>query len=112
VKNDLVSDTTSSNKTLPLNNQSIIGFRLYSDSEGIHALAIEYADFNDTFCYRYNGQPTGSCDSYSIGDYLGILYGFLTISGLVLLVGSIIGYMRRKRHKARFKDWDKILELK
>jgi len=100
--------------TPPLHNQSIIGFRLYHDEEGIHALVLEYADFYDTLCYRYNGQPTGrkSCDTYSVGDYLGILYGFLTISGLVLLVGSIIRYILRKRQKAQFQTLDNILPLK
>ena len=74
-------------------------------------MGIEYADFNATGrCYNAMGEPTGKCPTES--DWLAIAWGFLTVMGATAIIGSINAYIRRKRHKKRFKELDNVLPIK
>jgi hypothetical protein len=99
------------NVTILSHNQSIIGFRVYNDTDGIFALVIEYADFNATGrCYNSRGELTRDCPTLS--DKLAVLWGFLTITGIVAPIVFRVLYLKRKRRKVYFKRIDEILSLK
>jgi len=92
-------------------NQSIIGFRVYCDNFGINALRIEYADFNATDpCYNSLGEETGKCPTTK--DFLAIIWGFLTVMSAFVLIGLVVGFMRRMRKKIEFRNYDALLPLK
>ena len=94
-----------------LANQSIVGFQVYSDSLGIHAMSIEYVEFPPTGrCYNAIGEPTGLCPAK--GDYLAILWGFFSVVIAVAIVFSVVGYIRKRRHKQDFLGNDSILPLR
>ena len=104
------TDKGSPNVTSLSQNQSIVVFQVYYNTSRIYAMRIEYADFNSSDqCHKPTGEPTGKCPTES--DWLALAWGFLTVVGVVSIVGSIIGYIHRKRHKKMFKELDGILPL-
>jgi surface protein len=101
----------NTNRTLLSRNQSIIGFQVYYDSLGIHAMKFEYAELpSKGRCLNAVGDPTGRCPSKT--DWFALLWGFLTMSGLFGICGFIFVRVRRRRHKMEFKAHDAILPLK
>ena len=94
-----------------LGNQSIVGFQVYSDSLGIHAIRIESVEFPPTGrCYNAIGEPTGRCPTKA--EYLAILWGVLTVMGAFAIVFTIVRNRRNKRHKKSYRKNDDILPLK
>ena len=91
-------------------NQSIVGLQVYYNSSGIRAIRFEYAEFpSKSPCVDSIGQPNGECPRK--GDWLAIAWGFLTVVGVVAVVGSIMAYIYRKRRKKLFLALDSILPL-
>mgnify|MGYP003342205299 CR=1 FL=1 len=92
-----------------LHNQSIIGFHVFYDmSSGIKGLSILYGDFNvttDEYACNKNDKKAQRNGMYSF------LYGVIAFSVPALMVIAVIMYFRRKRHKEKFKEIDKILPL-
>ena len=74
-------------------------------------MRIEYAEFPATGeCYDSMGGPTGNCPTKD--DYLAIAWGFLTVTGVAVIIGLIVRWIHRKRKKALFKQLDAILPLR
>ena len=91
-------------------NDRLIGFQVYYNLSGIHAMRMEFADFPPKGpCYDNKGDLNGQCLTES--DWLAILWGFLTLMGVAVIAGWIVGYMRKRRHKQMFRDLDAILPL-
>ena len=61
-------------------NQSVVGFQIYYDSFGIHAIRMKYAEFQPITgpCIDSMGRKKGQCLIKS--ERLAILWGFLTLS--------------------------------
>ena len=104
-------DFRTRNITILSMNQSIIGFRVYSDSFGINALRIEYADVNTSDrCYNSMGEETGRCPTSQ--DYLAILWGFVSFTVVIMLIALTSRFIRRRHQKIRYMRHDIVLPLK
>jgi len=112
-----VSSTVAGTTTVTnlATNQKIVGFRVYYDitptATGIIGVRIEYANFPRVgLCKNALLEPTGKCPTKY--EWLAILWGFLTMFSIIGLIGLIVGYIVRKRHKKDFAEFDVILPLR
>ena len=109
--NGLSEGSGSTNSMSLLSNQSIVGFQVFSDSLGIHAIRIGYAEFPPkSKCYDYNYEPTGNCPITA--DYLAIVWGVLSVVGPAAIIVAIVAYIRKRRHRQEFQNHDLILPLR
>jgi len=96
---------TINNQTVLDGNQAVIGFHVFHDSLGIHALKMEYAPMPPS-------KIISSDKSLSKSDQMAILWGFLTMAGVITLCVSLFVYFQRKRQKQEFRLIDQILPMK
>jgi hypothetical protein len=97
---------SGSNNSLSLYyNQRIVGFRTYYTTSGIQAMSVLYANITDPDDVNKDETETGN-------GMLSFVGGILAFSVPAIITICVVMYRRRKHHKQKFRDLDRILPLK